>query len=317
MPATVSINLCCYNSERFLEETLRSVFAQTFTDWELVVVDDGSTDSTESIIRRHIKDGRRILYHRQPNSGLGAARNKALSLSSGTYIALIDHDDVWAPRKLELQVRQMEADERLALSYTDTEVIDGVGRVLRNYMPREFTAEGDVLAPLFLRDFIACSSVLIRRDAVAGAGAFRPELRITEEYELFLRLAEQHPFGHVEEPLLQLRVHGGNASWNFLRTRAENRVVLGEALGRNPALRQQLGNAAVRVRLAGFSCTPGEASFLRKPLRTLRQGTRQAVRDSLRATAKALFSILPDPIAGWVLRDTSARRRRASLVNPE
>jgi glycosyltransferase involved in cell wall biosynthesis len=317
MPPTVSVNLCCYNSARFLEETLRSVFAQTFTDWELVIVDDGSTDSTESIVRRHIEHGRKILYHRQPNSGLGASRNKALSLSRGTYIALIDHDDVWAPRKLELQVRQMAANERLALSYTDTQVIDGLGRVVRDYMPRELTAQGDVLAPLFLRDFIACSSVLIRRDAMDEASAFRPELRITEEYELFLRLAEWHPFGHVEEPLLQLRMHGGNASWNFLRTRAENRIVLGEALQRNPSLRQQVGNTAVRVRLAGFSCTPGEALFLREPLRTLRQGTRQTLRDSIRAAAKAVLSALPDSIAGWVLRDTSARRRRATLVTPE
>jgi glycosyltransferase involved in cell wall biosynthesis len=314
MPPAVSINLCCYNSERFLEETLRSIFTQTFTDWELVIVNDGSTDATESIIRRHAESERRILYHRQPNSGLGASRNKALSLSSGKYIALIDHDDVWAPRKLELQVRQMDGNERLALSYTDTEVIDGLGRVVRNYMPRELTAQGDVLAPLFLRDFIACSSVLIRRSAVENAGAFRPELRITEEYELFLRLAERHPFGHIEEPLLQLRAHGGNASWNFLRTRNENRIVLGEALHRNPALRDQVGNAAVRVRLAGFSCTPGEASFMRKPLRTLRPGT---LRDSIRAAAKVLLAALPDPIAEWVLRDTSARRRRATLVNPQ
>ncbi len=110
MPPKVSINLCCYNGEKYLEETLQSIFLQKYKNWELVVVNDGSTDSTERIIRRHEAAGLPIVYHYQKNAGLGSARNKALQLSSGSYIALIDQDDIWLPEKPEKQVRDFEVE---------------------------------------------------------------------------------------------------------------------------------------------------------------------------------------------------------------
>lgn len=87
-PPRVSINLCCYNSERFLEETLQSVFAQTLEDWELVIVDDGSTDATGQIVTKHVGAGRRIRYHYQPNAGLGAARNARWDYPRGASLRL-------------------------------------------------------------------------------------------------------------------------------------------------------------------------------------------------------------------------------------
>src|SRR5581483_3397166 len=154
MPPAVSINLCCYNSEAFLQATLESISRQTFRDWELIVIDDGSVDSTGAIVQRFRERDPRIIYHRQQNAGLGAARNAAIERSSGKYIALIDHDDLWLPAKLEQQVRQMASQERLVLSYTDAEVIDERGRPLRPYMPADRSAEGEVGRELFLRDFI-------------------------------------------------------------------------------------------------------------------------------------------------------------------
>src|SRR5207249_8047170 len=110
VPPKVSINLCCYNGEQFLEETLQSIFLQTYKEWELVVVNDGSTDSTERIIKSYTAAGKPIVYHYQENAGLGSARNKALQLSSGRYSALIDHDDTWLSEELENQVRASEVD---------------------------------------------------------------------------------------------------------------------------------------------------------------------------------------------------------------
>src|ERR671930_69372 len=117
MPHKVSINLCCYNGEKYLEETLQSIFHQTYKDWELVVVDDGSIDTTERIIKSHMAAGKLIMYHYQENAGLGSARNKALQLSRGSYIALIDQDDIWLPEKLEKQVRAFELDRALGRVY--------------------------------------------------------------------------------------------------------------------------------------------------------------------------------------------------------
>jgi glycosyltransferase involved in cell wall biosynthesis len=317
MPPLVSINLCCYNSERYLEETLESVFAQTFQDWQLVIIDDGSSDSTATIIRKHACQRDNITVRSQANAGLAVSRNRALELSTGKYTALIDHDDVWMPDKLEHQVRQLESDDHLGLSYTSALVIDGEGRILRPYIRREVIAEGEVWKQLFLGDFIACSSVLIRREAIDRVGAFRPELRITEEYDLFLRIAEKYAIGRIDLPLVKLRMHSANASWNFLRTRAENNIVLGECLRRQPGLEREMGRAIVRIRLAGFSCTSKEAAFLRAPFQVLwRVATRRiqcSPLDIARAIAKLVAASLPRVMLHQVLTTIAARRRRAAM----
>ena len=108
MNPKVSINLCCYNSEKYLRETLDSIVKQTYKDWELIIINDGSSDSTEAIIYEYIKQGYPIAYHYQRNKGLAFSRNKALELSQGKYVAFIDHDDLWLPDKLEKQASILE-----------------------------------------------------------------------------------------------------------------------------------------------------------------------------------------------------------------
>jgi len=115
MSPTLSINLCCYNSEKYLKETLESIFAQTYKDWELVVINDGSTDSTESIIKEYISQGYPISYCWQENRGLGYSRNEALKHSRGKYIAFIDHDDIWLPQKLEKQIPLFDRNPKTAI----------------------------------------------------------------------------------------------------------------------------------------------------------------------------------------------------------
>ena len=104
MKPLVSINLCCFNSERYLRETLESIAGQTFSNWELVAVNDGSTDSTESILHEFRTKGYPVLYYYQENRGIAHSRNKAIELSRGDYIAFIDHDDIWFPDILSNQL---------------------------------------------------------------------------------------------------------------------------------------------------------------------------------------------------------------------
>ena len=108
MAPLVSINLCCYNSEKYLRETLDSIVNQTYKDWELVIINDGSTDATELIIQEYQARSYPIVYHYQKNNGLSKSRNKALQLSKGKYIAFIDHDDIWIAEKLQKQILLME-----------------------------------------------------------------------------------------------------------------------------------------------------------------------------------------------------------------
>ena len=99
--------ICCYNSEKYLHETIDSVIDQTYTNWEIVIVNDGSTDGTEEIILDYIDQGIPITYLKQENKGFGAARNKAIELAKGDWIAIIDHDDICIPNRLESQVNDI------------------------------------------------------------------------------------------------------------------------------------------------------------------------------------------------------------------
>lgn len=216
MAPVVSVNLCCYNSEKYLEETLQSVFAQTYRDWELVIVNDGSTDGTEGIIQRHVAAGRPVVYHAQPNAGLGASRRRAASLSSGRFIAFVDHDDLWMPEKLERQVQLFEANPALGLVYCDGEVIDGAGRTRLRYSTKYRLRRGDIFEHYVRRSFIPPVSVMVPREVLLAAGSF-PDFSTAEEYEVFLKIVERYPVDYVDAPLFKYRNHGENLSVTLSR----------------------------------------------------------------------------------------------------
>jgi len=211
MPPKVSINLCCYNGEKFLEETLQSVFLQTYKDWELVVVNDGSTDNTKRIIKRHRDAGWSIVYHYQENAGLGNAREKAFRLSSGLYLAFIDQDDIWLPHKLEKQMHVVDADHDVGLVYSDSYYVDKDGNPLGNAFRRAPPPAGDPFVGLLThRNFMPCLTVLVKREAVHKVGGFDTTLKYIEDYDLFLRIASQYKVSCIPEPLTQYRIHDGN-----------------------------------------------------------------------------------------------------------
>jgi glycosyltransferase involved in cell wall biosynthesis len=211
VPPTVSVNLCCYNGEKYLEEALQSVLLQTYKDWELVMVNDGSTDSTERIIKSHMAAGKPIVYHYQENAGLGSARKKALQLSSGSYIALIDQDDIWLPEKLEKQIRAFEVDQSLGLVYSDSYFIDEDGKELGTAFKRSPPPAGDpFLGLLTHRNFMPCLTVLVRREAAQDVRGFNETLKYVEDYDLFLRIALKYKVSCIPEPLAKYRIHAGN-----------------------------------------------------------------------------------------------------------
>src|SRR3990170_2838516 len=112
----VSVIIPTYNREKYIVETLQSVFAQTFTDYEVIVIDDGSTDNTADVLRPYLD---RIVYIRKPNGGQGSARNVGIKVAKGEYIAFLDSDDLWMPEKLELQVKYLDNNKDAGLVFTD------------------------------------------------------------------------------------------------------------------------------------------------------------------------------------------------------
>ncbi len=214
MAPKVSINLCCYNSEKYLRETLDSIVDQTHTDWELIVINDGSTDSTETIIQGYRRGGCPIVYHYQENRGLAYARNKALELSGGEYIAFIDHDDVWVKTKLDVQVRTLTSHPKAVLTfgYSDALLADGTHAPLNrskiiNLPFSSFSKEHNRQLLLRYGCFIAVSSVMVRSEQLSLAGGFNSHRSYIEDYDLWLRLAGNYDFSLIPEVLSLWRRH--------------------------------------------------------------------------------------------------------------
>lgn len=212
MKPLVSINLCCYNSEKYLRETLQSIAGQTFKDWELVVVDDGSTDNTGSIISEFKEEGHPVIYHHQENRGIAFSRNKAIELSRAEYIAFIDHDDIWLP---ELLSRQLAAfDDDTILVYGNFLTRDMVtGREYMSFDPTQEFHSGRVSRQLLKKNFIFIETVVVRANSVRSLPqAFDTNLLMTDDLDFLFRLSLTGNFNYTPDVSMIYRMHPDNVT---------------------------------------------------------------------------------------------------------
>ena len=195
----VSVIIPIYNGAATIERALKSVFEQTFTDFEIVVIDDGSTDETPSVLA---KFGDRIRMIRQANRGFPGARNAGVAASRGDLIALIDHDDQWLPRKLELTVATLDADPGAALVYTDLVVVNEAGEESRSSPIGSDTAHAPTMDEMLTRIWpIMPSTVVMRRAAFDRAGGFGENLH--EDLDFWLLMREQGNFIYIPDKLVR------------------------------------------------------------------------------------------------------------------
>ncbi|MGC2443803.1 glycosyltransferase family 2 protein [Candidatus Binatus sp.] len=197
----VSVIIPVYNGAATIERALKSVFDQTFTDYEIVICDDGSTDDTPAVLAKY---GDKIRVVRQANRGLPAARNAAVAVSRGELLALIDHDDEWLPHKLELAVAAMHADPEAVLLYSDKIVVNHVGEEFRLSEVRPETAHAPTMDEMLARIWpITPSTVVMRRDAFERAGGFCEQLISAEDIHFWLLMREQGHFIYLPEKLVR------------------------------------------------------------------------------------------------------------------
>jgi glycosyltransferase involved in cell wall biosynthesis len=216
MTPTVSINLCCYNSERYLRETLDSIVNQTYRDWELVIINDGSSDSTESIIVEYINEGYPILYYYQDNQGLGYSRNEALKRSRGDYIAFIDHDDIWLPDKLAKQVSFLGSNLEIDFLYSNFYMMDQV-KGKKFFAHKKVQPSGFVFEHFLNRYPIGILTVLVRKSAFDKLDElFDVSLKLSEEYDLFMRILYTAQASYIDAPLAIYRIHSNMLSLRFM-----------------------------------------------------------------------------------------------------
>ena len=205
----VSVITACYNSEKFIEETIKSVLSQSYVDWEMIIVDDCSSDKSIDIIQNYMKRDNRIkLIRLEVNSGAGIARNMAIKAAVGKYIAFLDSDDIWKPDKLEKQICFMK-EKDCCLSYSSYVVINEKGLEQSTVIAKEHINYGIMLK----NNYIGCLTAVY--DTQILGKVFMPEIRKRQDWALWLKILKKtdKAFG-IKEPLAFYRDRNDSISAN-------------------------------------------------------------------------------------------------------
>lgn len=207
----VSVVIPAYNSMAYLPETLESVLGQTFTDFEVIIINDASSD--------HILEwasgitDTRVQLISQKNQGTAVARNTGIFHAQGEYIAFLDADDLWEPTKLEKQMYRLGSNPSVGLVYTWTAYVDQFGIPTKRVLA--FSAEGKVWEQIVIKDIVCNgSSALVRRSCLEHVGGFDADMQPAEDWDMWIRLAKDYSFAVVKEPLVYYRQHPTSLSKN-------------------------------------------------------------------------------------------------------
>jgi len=233
-PPAFSVVIPAFNAERTIVATIRSVLAQSRSDFEILVVDDASSDGTAAAIEQLLTDSRVRLLRQPANRGVSAARNVAIRHASAPIVAFVDADDLWLPNYLDRMGSALEDRPEAALAYTEAWILDGkTGQFLRKTTsvdlqrgPDEPPADREALIRELLHsNFVFCAA-MVRRDVFDQVGLFDETLVAAEDYELWLRIAVQGlRMVRVREPLVVYRRHLGTLSTDIVRLETHRREV--------------------------------------------------------------------------------------------
>ena len=205
---TVSVIIHTYNNEKFIAETVASVLNQTYKDYEIIVVDDGSVDGTRDVLMPYMQ---KIRYHYKENGGIASAKNAGIGLSQAEFVAFLDHDDLWVPDKLQLQMEHFNENPQIGLVYAKyTSFRDG--KELRTKPEKGYS--GWIFKELLSKSFIQTSTVVVKRECLDAVGPYDESFSLGDEYDMFLRIARKFQCSFIDKSLTRYRVHDTNASNN-------------------------------------------------------------------------------------------------------
>ncbi|MFN8602976.1 MAG: glycosyltransferase [Candidatus Binatia bacterium] len=313
----VSIVMPVYNQERFVEATARSVLGQTFTDLELIAVDDGSRDG--SYARLAAIDDPRLTAITQRNGGVSAARNAGIARARGRYVGFIDGDDLWLPEKVERHVRLLDAGPEIDLTFSRSRLVDENDRDMGR--PGKLPPADVRFEDLFIENLTHNgSSVIVRRSAIDAAGGFDPELATLADQEQWLRIAllRPHNVAFIPDELTLYRVHSGQMTGNREQLVREWRMVRDRSYARAPervARVERLAEASLLRHLGYISYEAGDHALAARQLAAaLRCAPLHVVTDRraiVLAAALAARGALPAALHRRLDRWARARRKAA------
>jgi glycosyltransferase involved in cell wall biosynthesis len=254
----VSIIMPVLNGERYIGEALESVLAQTYCNYELIVVDDGSTDNTYEKVHAFLgKLDLKYLRHDLPK-GIPASVNDGLRKSAGEFIAFLDHDDAWLPEMLETQVTHLERHADVGMVHSDFQTIDSQGQILEESVARcrnLLVPSGYIFPQLFMDCFIVANSVLIRKECFDRLGYFDESLPFGD-YHTWLRISRFYKVDYVPKVLTKYRQHPSQSTRNVSIARPTHDsvalTVIKNLLDLYPEIREELGERTLKRRFASL-----------------------------------------------------------------
>ena len=222
----VSVIIPTYNCAQYITEAVESVLNQTYKDFEIIVVDDGSTDNTKEVIKPYLN---KIKYIYQQNSGPSAARNRGIKEAKGEYIAFLDADDIWLAQKLELQIKFMEKEKEVGLIFSDMILFNEKGIIKNSFLKEklffnklsikplsstEKVIYDNVFNALLQENFIPTNTVIVKKECFNKVGFFDKTLFSVEDRDMWLRIGLFYDIGFINFPLVLTRFHETNISAN-------------------------------------------------------------------------------------------------------
>lgn len=211
----ISIILPVINGENYIEKAINSVISQTYKEFELIIIDNGSTDSTPTIIQKFIKTDSRIIGLVCVQKGIVNALNTGIKECKGNYIGRIDSDDIWHPKKLEIQVHALKNKPSLVLLGTSVKLIDAKGDIISNnksFNNGEFFNWFMIRQNLSKNNLFCHSSIVMRKDIIEEIGGYQERFLHSEDYHLWFRVVKYHPAEILSDKLVKFRIHDDSVS---------------------------------------------------------------------------------------------------------
>jgi glycosyltransferase involved in cell wall biosynthesis len=279
----VSIIMPVLNGERYIHIAIESILAQTYKNYELIIINDGSTDSTAERVQTFAgKLDLKVIRH-ATRQGVVPSMNDGLRVASGDYIAFLDHDDAWLPNMLATQVTYLQQFPGVGMVHSDFQTIDSEGHVIEESVAlcrERIRPSGHVFRELFMDSFIVGNSVLIRRECFDQLGGFNRDL-MWGDYHMWLRIARHYRIDYIPKVLVKYRQHA-NQETRSLPARLDRDPVAISALKKilevYPEARQEMGEKTIRHRMAAIYFGGAYYWFERGEYRNVRMYLRKAIR---------------------------------------
>ena len=286
----VSVVIPTHNRADYIQQALDSVFAQTYTDYEIIVVDDGSTDGTAELLKALVERDA-IRYEQQAQSGVSAARNRGIAMARGEYVAFLDSDDLWLPDKLSKQVALFEAMPELGFVHCHfAKFNDQTGAELGVRDTSRY--RGQIYPEMLLQwdTLMATPCMLMRKDVLDEVGGYDELMRWGEDLDLWRRIAQRYPVDLVDEVLVRVRVHAASASALKARAVDDFQRYLAKALADDPGLAPSFRRRASAKMYLQFART------------LLGEGGAEDMRLARRLSLRALGQrpLQPNALAAWL-----------------